>query len=257
MDQNNQYKSVFLSDIHLGFSGCKSDKLDLFLSNLKCKELYLVGDIIDFWAMEDNFFWPDIHTKILDRFIELKEQGVEVKYISGNHDDPLREDRIIEDLYNRGEPYHMIINQLDKLDHCERYDFMSKKHGKILLIHGDQYDSVTTNAKWISKLGGLIYDGLIYINRPLSKRLKALTKRLVDGASGFHKKVKNECQKGEYSGLMCGHNHRPEIKKFESHFYLNTGDWIESCSAIVELMDGSIQLIKVDNNNNITKAAEL
>ena len=79
----------------------------------------------------------------------------------------------------------------------------------------------------------------------------------MDGASGFHKKVKNECQKGEYSGLMCGHNHRPEIKKFESHFYLNTGDWIESCSAIVELTDGSIQLIKVDNNNNITKAAEL
>ena len=180
-----------------------------------------------------------------------------MKYISGNHDDPLREDRIIEDLYNRGEPYHMIINQLDKLDHCERYDFMSKKHGKILLIHGDQYDSVTTNAKWISKLGGLIYDGLIYINRPLSKRLKALTKRLVDGASGFHKKVKNECQKGEYSGLMCGHNHRPEIKKFESHFYINPGDWIESSSPIVDLMDGSIQLIKVDNNNNITKAAEL
>ena len=94
MDQNNQYKSVFLSDIHLGFGGCQSDKLDLFLSSLKCEELYLVGDIIDFWAMEDNFYWPDIHTKILDRFIDLKEQGVGVKYISGNHDDPLREDRI-------------------------------------------------------------------------------------------------------------------------------------------------------------------
>ena len=163
MTNNNQYKSIFLSDIHLGFNGCQNEKLESFLSSVKCESLYLVGDIIDFWAMEDNFFWPDIHTKILDRFIELKEQGVEVKYISGNHDDPLREDRIIEDLYNRGEPYHMIINQLDKLDHCERYDFMSKKHGKILLIHGDQYDSVTTNAKWISKLGGLIYDGLIYI----------------------------------------------------------------------------------------------
>ena len=82
MDQNNQYKSVFLSDIHLGFSGCQSDKLDLFLSNLKCKELYLVGDIIDFWAMEDNFFWPDIHTKILNRLIELKEQGVNKNELS-------------------------------------------------------------------------------------------------------------------------------------------------------------------------------
>ena len=152
MLQNNQYKSVFLSDIHLGFSGCQSDKLDTFLGNLKCKELYLVGDIIDFWAMEDNFYWPDSHMKILNRIIELKEQGTEVTYISGNHDDPLREDRILEELYNRGEPYHTIINQLDRLNHCEKYDFISKKHGKILLIHGDQYDSVTTNAKWISSI---------------------------------------------------------------------------------------------------------
>tara|TARA_X000000368_G_C22892276_1_gene650203 strand:+ start:63 stop:836 length:774 start_codon:yes stop_codon:yes gene_type:complete len=257
MLENNQYKSVFLSDIHLGFSGCQSDKLDTFLGNLKCKELYLVGDIIDFWAMEDNFYWPDSHMKILNRIIELKEQGTEVTYISGNHDDPLREDQILEELYNRGEPYHTIINQLDRLNHREKYDFISKKHGKILLIHGDQYDSVTTNAKWISKFGGLIYDGLIYLNRPLSKRLKALTKRLVDGASGFHRKVKNECQKGGYAGLMCGHNHRPEIKKFENHFYLNTGDWIESCSAIVELTNGSIQLIKMNNDNTIMKVKDL
>jgi len=257
MDQNNQYKSVFLSDIHLGFSGCQSDRLEFFLSSLKCKELYLVGDIIDFWAMEDNFYWPEIHTNILDRFIQLQEEGVEIKYISGNHDDPLREERILEDLYNRGEPYHTIINQLDKLDHCERFDYLSKKYGKILLIHGDQYDSVTSNAKWISKFGGLIYDALIYLNRPLSKQLKAATKRLVDGASGFHKKVSNECQKGKYDGLMCGHNHRPEFKKFKNHFYLNTGDWIESCSAIVELTDGSIQLIKVNEDNSIIKIAEL
>tara|TARA_A100001388_G_scaffold270537_1_gene248148 strand:+ start:432 stop:1205 length:774 start_codon:yes stop_codon:yes gene_type:complete len=257
MDQNNQYKSVFLSDIHLGFSGCQSDKLDLFLSNLKCNELYLVGDIIDFWAMTDNFYWPEAHMNILNRFVELKEEGVKVRYISGNHDDPLREETILEDLYNKGEPYHTIINQLDRLDHAEKYDYITNKHGKILLIHGDQYDSVTSNAKWISKLGGLIYDGLIHLNRPLSKRLKAMTKRAVDKGSGFDKKVREECQKGNYNGLMCGHNHRPEIKKFDNHFYLNTGDWIESCSAIVELIDGSIQLLKMDKNNNVTKVAEL
>ena len=256
MDQNNQYKSVFLSDIHLGFKGCQSAKLYLFLKNLKCKELYLVGDIVDFWAMNDNFYWPDTHAKILDRFVDLKKQGVEVKYISGNHDDPLRDNKILEDLYNKGEPYHTIINHLDRLDHCEQHDYKSEKYGNVLLIHGDQYDSVTSNAKWISKLGGLIYDGLIYLNRPLSKRLKAMTKRIVDRASGFHKKVKDECYKGKHSGLMCGHNHRPEIIKFENHFYLNTGDWIESCSAIVELMDGTIQLIKIDDNN-IVKVAEL
>ena len=115
-------------------------------------------------------------------------------------------------------------------------------------MHGDQYDVVTSNAKWLSKFGGMLYDALIFINRPLSKYLKNLTKKIVSGASGFQNLVKNECEKGGYEGLICGHNHRPEILKFKTHVYMNTGDWVESCSAIVEEMDGTFKLIKVDEN---------
>ena len=124
-------------------------------------------------------------------------------------------------------------------------------------MHGDQYDVVTSNAKWLSKFGGLLYDGLIYINRPLSKYLKNLTKKIVSGASGFQKLVKKECEEGDYDGLMCGHNHRPEILKFKTHIYMNTGDWVESCSAIVEEMDGTIKLIKVDENLRVNTVAKL
>ena len=131
------------------------------------------------------------------------------------------------------------------------------KHGKIIVLHGDQYDAVTSNAKWISKLGGILYDALIVINRPLSKYLKNLTKKIVSSLSGFQQLVKKECQDGGYRGLICGHNHRPEILKFKTHYYLNTGDWVESCSAIVEESDGTIKLIKIEEDLKITSLSEL
>jgi UDP-2,3-diacylglucosamine pyrophosphatase LpxH len=146
---------------------------------------------------------------------------------------------------------------LSKFNHRESYEFSSMKHGKMMVLHGDQYDVVTSNAKWISKLGGLIYDGLIFINRPLSKYLKNLTKKIVSGVSGFQNLVKKECQNGGYDGLICGHNHRPEILKFSTHVYLNTGDWVESCSAIVEEHNGTIKLINIEESNKINTMAEL
>ena len=96
------------------------------------------------------------------------------------------------------------------------------KYGKLLILHGDQYDAVTSNAKWISKFGGMLYDILIMLNRPMSKYLKNLTKKIVSGASGFQKLVKEECLEGNYAGLMCGHNHRPEILKYKTHIYITS-----------------------------------
>ena len=103
----------------------------------------------------------------------------------------------------------------------------------------------------------MLYDVLIYINRPLSKYLKNLTKKIVSGARGFQGLVQKECQEGDYQGLICGHNHRPEILIFDSHFYLNTGDWIESCSAIVEENDGTIKLLKIEEDFKINTISEL
>ena len=257
MTNNNQYKSIFLSDIHLGFNGCQNEKLESFLSSVKCKNLYLVGDIIDFWSMADNFYWPEEHQRVLNIFEAKKEEGANVIYISGNHDDPLRDKALINKLKLKDDIHKKIIEVLDKFEHKEKHDFISEKYGKFLILHGDQYDVVTSNAKWLSKLGGLIYDVLIYINRPLSKYLKNLTKKIVSGASGFQNLVKKECHDGGYEGLLCGHNHRPEILKFETHSYLNTGDWVESCSAIVEELDGTIKLIKIEEDLKINTISEL
>ena len=257
MTNNNQYKSIFLSDIHLGFNGCQNQKLESFLSSVKCKNLYLVGDIIDFWSMADNFYWPEEHQRVLNIFESKHEEGANVIYISGNHDDPLRDKAVKNKLKLKDDTHKKIIEVLDKFEHKEKHDFISEKYGKFLILHGDQYDVVTSNAKWLSKLGGLIYDGLIYINRPLSKYLKNLTKKIVSGASGFQNLVKKECQDGGYKGLVCGHNHRPEIINFSTHSYLNTGDWIESCSAIVEEQDGTIKLIKIEEDFKINTISEL
>ena len=216
MTNNNQYKSIFLSDIHLGFNGCQNEKLESFLSSVKCESLYLVGDIIDFWSMADNFYWPEEHQRVLNIFETKHQEGTKVFYISGNHDDPLRDKNLINELKSKDNTHKKIIELLDKFEHKEKHDFVSKKYGKFLILHGDQYDVVTSNAKWLSKFGGLLYDLLIYINRPLSKYLKNLTKKIVSGASGFQKLVKKECEEGDYDGLLCGHNHRPEILKFKT-----------------------------------------
>ena len=257
MTNNNQYKSIFLSDIHLGFNGCQNEKLESFLSSVKCESLYLVGDIIDFWSMADNFYWPEEHQTVLNIFEAKQQEGTNVFYISGNHDDPLRDKNLINELKSKDNTHKKIIELLDKFEHKEKHDFVSKKYGKFLILHGDQYDVVTSNAKWLSKFGGLLYDLLIYINRPLSKYLKNLTKKIVSGASGFQKLVKKECEEGDYDGLLCGHNHRPEILKFKTHIYMNTGDWVESCSAIVEEIDGTIKLIKIDDKFGVNTLAKL
>ena len=168
MTNNNQYKSVFLSDIHLGFNGCQNKKLENFLTNTDFENLYLVGDIIDFWSMEDKFYWPDSHQKILNIFECKYLKGANVFYISGNHDDPLRDQPLLEEIMQKDEVYKKIISVLKKFEHKERHDFVSSKYGKLLILHGDQYDAVTSNAKWISNFGGMLYDILIMINRPMS-----------------------------------------------------------------------------------------
>ena len=257
MTNINQYKSIFLSDIHLGFNGCQNKKLENFLNKTEFESLYLVGDIIDFWSMEDKFYWPESHQKILNIFESKRSEGVNVFYISGNHDDPLRNQSLLEQIKQKDDVYRKIIDVLNKFEHKERHDFVSEKYGKFLVLHGDQYDAVTSNAKWISKFGGMLYDVLMLINRPMSKYLKNLSKKIVSGASGFQKLVKEECLKGNYAGLMCGHNHRPEILKYKTHVYMNTGDWVEACSAIVEEMDGTFKLIKVDENFEISTISTL
>ena len=257
MNQINQYKSIFLSDIHLGFAGCQNERLASFLDQVDFNDLYLVGDIVDFWSMQDNFFWPETHQKILDKFVDYQQKGKNVRFITGNHDDPLRESADTENLKAKGSPYPEIIGALSSFKISEKEVLQTKKHGKMLVIHGDQYDVVTSNAKWLSKFGGILYDLLIYLNRPLSKFLKRSIKKIVNKAGSFHKLVRAECKTNGYDALMCGHIHIPEIHKFKDYSYINTGDWVESCTAVVEDFDGDISLIELQDDNSIKILATL
>ena len=257
MNHINQYKSIFLSDIHLGFNGCQNEKLLAFLEQVDFQDLYLVGDIVDLWSMQDNFYWPNAHHKILELFIDFQNKGKNVIFITGNHDDPLRDEEETNKLRKKGSPYPEIIDALLSFKTSDREVIINKKYGKILVIHGDQYDVVTSNAKWISKLGGLIYDFLIFLNRPLSKFLKRTTKKIVNKAGNFHKLIKNECLENGYDALMCGHIHIPEIKRHQNYSYINTGDWIESCTAVVENFDGEMSLVQLKKNNKIKTISTL
>ena len=141
---------------------------------------------------------------MLQKFINLKNKGVNVFFITGNHDDPARSKAEFEHL-KKDERFTKICTDLENFEFIDAYDYETINHGKILVIHGDQYDVVTSNAKWISKFGGFLYDLLIKINRPVSKKLKSLTKNIVNKASSFEKNVKKDCLEKSYDGLMCGH----------------------------------------------------
>ena len=140
MNHINQYKSIFLSDIHLGFNGCQNEKLLAFLEQVDFQDLYLVGDIVDLWSMQDNFYWPNAHHKILELFIDFQNKGKNVLFITGNHDDPLRDEEETNKLRNKGSPYPEIIDALQSFKTSDREVIINKKYGKILVIHGDQYE---------------------------------------------------------------------------------------------------------------------
>ena len=242
MDKNNQYNSVFISDVHLGFLGCKAEKLYEFLNKLNCKKLFLVGDIIDFWAMKDNFYWPKEHQKVLDKLKEIKDNGTDVFYITGNHDDPLRSKKDANKFIETDKRFKKILDKANTFKVVDSHIHESQTQGRILIIHGDQFDVVTSNIKWLSKFGGVLYEILLKLNRPLSKKLKSLTKKTVNKASNFQLNVQRLCKKEKYKGLLCGHTHLPQIKQNSDYIYFNTGDWIEACTAITEDRDGSFEL---------------
>jgi UDP-2,3-diacylglucosamine pyrophosphatase LpxH len=247
MDKNNQYNSAFISDVHLGFLGCKAEQLNEFLNELNCKKLFLVGDIIDFWAMKENFYWPKEHQKVLDKLKEMQDSGTDVLYITGNHDDPLRSQEDADKFIKSDKRFKKIIDKANAFKVVDSHIHQSKVQGKILIIHGDQFDVVTSNIKWLSKFGGVLYEILLKFNRPLSKKLKSLTKKTVNKASNFQMNVQRLCRKEGYKGLLCGHTHLPQIKQNIDYVYFNTGDWIEACTAITEDLEGSFELKSFTN----------
>ena len=247
-----KYKSIFISDVHIGSKGCKSKYLYNFLKTHSCENLFLVGDIIDCWRLKSKIYWPQEHSNVIRNILSMAKNGTKVTYITGNHDDFLR---IYQPL------------QLGNLELKEEHVYETVSGKNFLVIHGDQFDIVTKYGKSLSVLGDKVYTFLLALNKvlnffrsrlgfgywSLAKYLKDLTKKAVNKASDYEESLSRECKTRNLDGIVCGHIHKAQISVINGIEYLNCGDWVESATALVETMTGEFKLI---NWGDIEKARE-
>jgi UDP-2,3-diacylglucosamine pyrophosphatase LpxH len=246
--QRKTYRTIAISDVHLGTKDCKADQLVNFLKNNTCENLYLVGDIIDGWKMQQNRMrWKQSHTNVVRSILGHAKRGTKVIYIAGNHDEFLRS--LI--------PLNLTFGMIEIHN---QYEHMGVNGKHYLLVHGDLFDGITRLAPWLSFLGDRAYDIVLSLNSKfnwvrrklgfgywsLSKYLKARVKRAVDFMFQFEKNLSAYCRKRGFDGVICGHIHKAEIKVIEGTQYMNTGDWVESLTALVEHWDGSWEIITWD-----------
>jgi UDP-2,3-diacylglucosamine pyrophosphatase LpxH len=235
----NHFRSIFVSDIHLGTRGCQAELLNDFLKNHSCDNLYLIGDIIDGWRMKKKFFWAESHNLVIRQVINKQRHGSNIIYVAGNHDEFLR-------------PWlnHIAIEGIEIVDDYEHIGVDGKRY---LVTHGDLFDGVTKLAPWLSKLGDSAYDFLIWLNRhfnkarnlfglrywSLSAYLKKNVKKSLEFIFDFEKNLADYCKAQGYDGVLCGHIHTGDIKHINGIVYMNDSDWVESCGCIVEDMNGN------------------
>lgn len=240
-----QYKSIFISDVHLGSKGCKAEILVNFLKNNSAEKLYLIGDIIDGWKIQQNkWAWKQAHTNVIRKILGYAKQGTNVYYIAGNHDEFLRP--LI--------PYELSFGRIEIANQMMHTGVDGKKY---LVVHGDLFDGIARLTPWISFLGDRAYDLLLNFNTvfnrwrhrfgfgywSLSQYLKQRVKRAVDFIFHFERNLVNYSRKRGFDGVICGHIHKAEIKIIDGIVYMNDGDWVESCSALVEHLDGRWEII--------------
>ena len=247
------YRTIWISDLHLGTKGCQAEKLARFLKKNSCDRLYLVGDIIDGWRMRKGGYWPQSHTNVIRRILTLAKRGTEVIYVIGNHDEFLR--RYDEASFGNIALTNEAIHQ-------------TADGRRLLVIHGDQFDTVVRCHRWVAHLGDIAYETLLVVNRwynqlrrllgydywSLSSFLKHKVKRAVSYISDYEEVLAHECRRRGLQGVVCGHIHHPEMRHIGEIEYLNCGDWVESCSALVERQDGQIELIDWQAIERSTKA---
>ena len=235
-------RSVFVSDVHLGSKGCRADLLLEFLKSVEVENLYLVGDIFDLWAMRKGFFWPQEHNNVVRTILGKAKGGTRVIYIPGNHDEDLRE---------------FCGSVFGNLEIHREYVHGTADGRKLLVMHGDEFDTVVKCSPWLAKLGSNVYDFLLGLNRhvnavrrlcgmpywSLASYLKHKAKTAVQYIASFEQAVAHAARKRGVDGVVCGHIHRAEISDIDGVQYCNDGDWVESCTALVEHFDGTLEII--------------
>lgn len=241
--KTSDFRAIFISDIHLGTKDCKAAQLNSFLKHHSCEQLYLVGDIFDGWRMKSGIYWHKSFNRVIHRVLKLAKKGIPVFYITGNHDEFLRK---------------YANSRFDNIYLCNRKTHVTRTGKKILVIHGDQYESVTHCTKLLKYIGDRGYDWLMSINRgcnflrarygygywSFAAFLRQHLKRARQYIEDYERAVAHGAKRSGFDGVICGHIHEAADKQIEDIRYLNTGDWVESCTAVVEDFNGEFHLIR-------------
>lgn len=239
------YRTVFISDTHLGSRGCQAAALSKFLKYVRCERLYLVGDIVDMWRLKQKWYWPGEHNNVLRRILNQTKHHTEVILVPGNHDEAARQFLHSDFGGIRVMPYAVHVTADGQ---------------RLLVIHGDQFDLVVKHSRFVSMLGSKAYEGLIWFNRPynaarrsvglpyqsLSKSIKGKVKSACMFISKFEDTLAHEANRRGLDGVVCGHIHEPAAREADANqttSYYNCGDWIENCTALVEHHDGRLEVI--------------
>jgi UDP-2,3-diacylglucosamine pyrophosphatase LpxH len=239
-----KYRTVWISDTHLGSRGAQAPELARFLKRIDCERLYLVGDIIDFYRLKNRSRWPKCHNDVVRRLLKLIKRGTEVIFIPGNHDEALRQ--------YVGMNFGGIHIRMNAVHECA-------DGRKLLVTHGDQFDLVVKHSRLLSLIGATAYEWLLLLNRQynrfrrwrglpyrsLSQFIKLKVKRACVYVSRFEETIIKEAGDRGMDGVVCGHIHKPEFSERDGGIqYFNCGDWIECCTALVEYQNGEMELIQ-------------
>lgn len=239
----NKYRAIWISDIHLGTSGCQANYLLDFLKHNDAQTLYLVGDIIDGWKLRKSWFWPQSHNDVIQKILRKARKGSEVIFIPGNHDEMARQflGLTFGDISVQEDAIHVTLDGR-----------------RLWVTHGDLFDGVMQYAKWLAYVGDSLYSVILVLNRwfnkirvrmglqywSLSQFLKHQVKNAVSYISSFETIMAKEARHRNCDGVICGHIHKAEIREIDGLLYCNDGDWVESLTALVETLDGRLEIVE-------------
>ena len=237
------HRTIFISDIHLGTRGCKAEYLVDFLQRNSCQTLYLIGDIVDGWQLRRRWYWTEAHSRVVHEILHKVDNGTRVIFVPGNHDEFLRP--YCGRTYAGVEVVHEIVHE-------------TADGRKMLVLHGDQFDGVIAIAKWLAHLGSWAYDKAMQVNEALhavrrglglpywslSAWLKHAVKDAVEYVCRFEEVVAHAAEARGLDGVICGHIHQAQIRTIGNVQYHNDGDWVESCTALVEDARGHLEIVR-------------
>ncbi|MBE3637508.1 UDP-2,3-diacylglucosamine diphosphatase [Mangrovicoccus algicola] len=235
-------RTLFVSDIHLGTRGCQAGMFLDFLDHVEAERIYLVGDIFDGWRLRRGWHWPQPHNNVVEALLARAHEGVPVIYIPGNHDEVMR---------------RYLGTHFGGIDVRDEDTHVTADGRRLLVVHGDKFDVVVMNARWLAHVGDWAYTVTLCANTwynrvrrlwggqywSLSNWAKQSVKRAVSFIGEFEKVLADEAHRGGYDGIVCGHIHKAEMTRLGDVLYVNCGDWVESCTAIVEDHDGGLRLV--------------